>query len=117
LTDKQKADPKVGFFVPVIRDYLEAAGAEAAGAGVEAAGAASEAAGAAAAGAEAAGAAASEAAGAAAAGAAAGAGAGAGAEAASSFFWQATRATAAIREAINIFFMNFPSNENQKFLR
>jgi hypothetical protein len=82
-----------------MRDYLEAAGAEAAGAG-----AASEAAGAEAAGAGA--------------GAGAAAGAGAGAGAASSFFWRATRATAAIMEAISsVFFMNFPSNENQKFLR
>lgn len=106
----KKSRPEGRLFCQVIYDYLEAAGAEAAGAGVEAAGAeaGAEPAGAAA------GAAASEAAGAAGAGAGAGAAAGAGVEAAgagaSAGLLQAAKATAN-REAINnVFFMNFPSN-------
>jgi hypothetical protein len=96
-------------------DYLEAAGAAAAGAeaaGADAAGA--EAAGADAAGAEAAGAAAGAEASAAGAGAAIGAGAGAGATT-SSFLLQAAKAIAN-RDAINsVFFMNISFKDYQNF--
>jgi len=108
---KAKKNRPEGRFFQAAVDYLEAAGAAAAGA---------EAAGAAAAGAEAAGAAAaSEAAGAAAAGAAAGAsaaGAGAGAgAAASSFLPQAAKAIAN-RDAINsVFFMDISFKDYQNF--